>query len=155
MSGTARRTIRALRDAAQTVPFWLLAGTFTICGATTNGSCGPTSHRGAWLTDRFDSRRLLAIYYALRGLVLMVLPLMLTSTVQPSIIFVVAFGVLDLAIAPRGKRHPDEQAEVCCRFGRWHEPVPALLADTALDVVPGTRRALDHASSAGPGAIVG
>ncbi|GAA2969614.1 hypothetical protein GCM10020227_42710 [Streptomyces flavovirens] len=35
--GAATRTLRVLADAARTGPFWLLAGTFAICGASTNG----------------------------------------------------------------------------------------------------------------------
>ncbi|NEE36699.1 MFS transporter, partial [Streptomyces sp. SID7982] len=35
--GAARRTVRVLVDAARTGPFWLLAGAFAICGASTNG----------------------------------------------------------------------------------------------------------------------
>lgn len=39
------------------------------------------------------------------------------------------------AMAPPGQREPDELATVVRRFGRWHEPVPALLADTAPESV--------------------
>src|SRR4051812_13543886 len=39
-AGAARTALRALRDAARTRPFWLLAGGFAICGATTNGLVG-------------------------------------------------------------------------------------------------------------------
>ncbi|MCZ9341671.1 MFS transporter, partial [Streptomyces sp. TRM76130] len=35
--GAARRTVTVLRNAARTVPFWLLASAFAICGASTNG----------------------------------------------------------------------------------------------------------------------
>ncbi|HEV7708806.1 MAG TPA: MFS transporter, partial [Asanoa sp.] len=35
--GAARRALSALRDASRTRAFWLLAGGFAICGATTNG----------------------------------------------------------------------------------------------------------------------
>ena len=83
--------------------FWLLAGTFFVCGLTTNGLVGThmialCSDHGlaevtagsllammglfdlvgttasGWLTDRFDPRRLLFAYYALRGLSLIYLP---------------------------------------------------------------------------------
>src|SRR2546421_4609403 len=36
-AGTATRTLRVLFKAARTGPFWLLAGMFVICGASTNG----------------------------------------------------------------------------------------------------------------------
>ncbi len=90
---------RALRN----VEFWLLAGTFFICGATSTGIVGthliPYAHdhgiaqttaagmlalMGAmnfagtlgsgWLTDRYDPRKLLAIYYTFRGISLLFLP---------------------------------------------------------------------------------
>ncbi|CAN5674611.1 hypothetical protein BH18ACT2_BH18ACT2_11350 [soil metagenome] len=41
--GAARRAIGALTSAAHTRTFWLLAGGFAICGATTNGLIGTTS----------------------------------------------------------------------------------------------------------------
>lgn len=93
----------ALREAAATRAFWVLFGTFFVCGASTNGliqthfiaMCGDyglaaTMAAGmlammglfdfigtvgsGWLSDRFDNRRLLFAYYALRGLSLVVLP---------------------------------------------------------------------------------
>jgi predicted MFS family arabinose efflux permease len=83
--------------------FWLLSGSFFICGASSNGIIGvhfvPHSidHgipevtaasvlaimgamnfvgtlASGWLTDRYDPRKLLAIYYSLRGLSLLLLP---------------------------------------------------------------------------------
>ncbi|MGV2917844.1 MFS transporter, partial [Streptomyces alfalfae] len=95
VDGAARRTLKVLRDAARTGPFWLLAGSFAICGASTNGLVQthfvPAAHdahmpvqaaasllavigvfdvvgtiASGWFTDRFDARRLLAVYYALR-----------------------------------------------------------------------------------------
>lgn len=89
--------------AVRTPAFWLLAGTFIVCGITTNGLIGthlvPHSiERGipeitaagamglmgammfvgalisGWLTDRCDPRKLLAGYYCLRGLSLFWLP---------------------------------------------------------------------------------
>ena len=94
--GIMRRAIRA-------PAFWLLAGTFFICGATSNGLVGqhfivhaadhgftPGAASGAlaimgafnfigtilsgWLTDRFDPRRLLLTYYVFRGISLLYLP---------------------------------------------------------------------------------
>lgn len=93
----------ALRDAAQTKAFWILFGTFFICGASTNGliqthfipmcvdfGLTQTSAAGllaaigvfdfigtilsGWLADRYDNRWLLFWYYGLRGLSLVMLP---------------------------------------------------------------------------------
>ncbi|MGW2187679.1 MFS transporter [Streptomyces sp. NPDC001667] len=128
--GAARRALTVLRDTARTGPFWLLAGAFAICGASTNGIMWthftPAAHdhgmavttassllavigvfnvagtiASGWLTDRYDPRRLLAGCFALRGLLLLFLPMMMTATVQPSMmLFVVLFGLLDLATVP-------------------------------------------------------
>ncbi|MFF1761950.1 MFS transporter [Streptomyces sp. NPDC058266] len=126
----ARRALRTLVRAARTGPFWLLAGTFAVCGASTNGVMwthfAPAAHDhgmpvtvaasllsligifnvagtvgSGWLTDRADPRRLLATYYALRGLTLLALPLLLTSAVDaPLVAFTVVFGLLDVATVP-------------------------------------------------------
>jgi predicted MFS family arabinose efflux permease len=93
----------ALREASRTGVFWVLFGTFFICGASTNGLIqthfiplcadfglpvvGAASVLAAmgmfdivgtigsgWLSDRYDSRWLLFWYYGLRGLSLMYLP---------------------------------------------------------------------------------
>ena len=93
----------ALRAATAHPTFWLLFATFFICGLSTNGLvqthfislCGDNglaalpaasvlAMMGAfdfvgtiasgWLTDRYDSRKLLFWYYGLRGLSLMWLP---------------------------------------------------------------------------------
>ncbi|MEU9609449.1 MFS transporter [Streptomyces sp. NPDC048057] len=122
--GAARRALSALFKAARTGPFWLLAGTFAICGASTNGLIKthfvPAAHdhgmaitaaasllavigvfdvigtiASGWLTDRFDARRLLAVYYALRGVSLLFLPMLLAPTVQPPMIFFIVFYGLD------------------------------------------------------------
>lgn len=122
--GAARRTVTALWTAARTRVFWLLAGTFAICGATSNGLISthfvPAAHdhgmavpvaasllaaigvldligtiASGWLTDRFDARRLLAVYYALRGLSLLVLPMLFASTVRPPMLFFIVFYGLD------------------------------------------------------------
>ncbi|WP_330453109.1 MULTISPECIES: MFS transporter [unclassified Streptomyces] len=123
--GAARRTLRVLFEAARTGPFWLLAGSFAICGASTNGLIRthfvPSAHDhhmqittaasllavigifdiigtvfSGWLTDRFDARRLLAVYYALRGVSLLFLPLLMQQpTVQPPMVFFIVFYGLD------------------------------------------------------------
>nr|WP_246259178.1 MFS transporter [Streptomyces typhae] len=128
--GAARRTVRVLLDAARTGPFWLLAGSFAICGASTNGLIRthfvPSAHdhgmqitaaasllavigvfdvvgtiASGWLTDRFEARRLLAVYYALRGVSLLFLPMLLAPTVHiPMIFFIVFYGLDWVATVP-------------------------------------------------------
>ncbi|MTE19742.1 MFS transporter [Streptomyces sp. TRM43335] len=128
--GAARRAVSVLLDAARTGPFWLMAGVFAVCGASTNGIMwthfAPAAHdhgmpttvaasllaaigvfnvvgtvASGWLTDRCDPRRLLAISFALRGALLVFLPVTMAATVRPSmILFVVLFGLLDLATVP-------------------------------------------------------
>jgi len=95
--------IPALAWASKHPTFWILAGSFFVCGASTNGLIGthliPACHdygisevhaagllalmgvfdiigttASGWLTDRFSSRNLLFIYYAIRGLSLLFLP---------------------------------------------------------------------------------
>ncbi|MEU6577156.1 MFS transporter [Streptomyces sp. NPDC046805] len=129
-TGAARRTVTVLRSATRTAPFWLLAGAFAVCGASTNGIMwthfAPAAHDhgmavttastllaligifnvvgtivSGWLTDRMDARRLLAVYFFSRGLLLISLPLIMTDTVSPPMLaFVVVFGLLDLATVP-------------------------------------------------------
>ncbi|MFI8852532.1 MFS transporter [Streptomyces sp. NPDC053499] len=123
-TGALRRTLSVLRTAARTRVFWLLAGTFAICGASSNGLMSthfvPAAHDhgmavpvaasllaligvldlvgtvcSGWLTDRFDARRLLAVYYGLRGLSLLVLPLLFAASVQPPMLFFIVFYGLD------------------------------------------------------------
>ncbi|MEU2430590.1 MFS transporter [Streptomyces sp. NPDC007861] len=122
--GAARRTVGVLLSAARTGPFWLLAGTFAICGASTNGLVQthfvPAAHdhgmpitaaasllavigvfdvigtvASGWFTDRFDARRLLAVYYALRGISLLFLPMLLGPSVHPPMVFFIVFYGLD------------------------------------------------------------
>ncbi len=114
---------RALRSPE----FWLLAGTFFVCGATSNGlvgqhfiahavdrgftavaASGALAVMGAfnfigtiasgWLTDRFDPRRLLLVYYALRGLSLLYLPAIHDSL--DVVAFSVLFGLDYIATVP-------------------------------------------------------
>ena len=126
----ARIALSALGRAAKTRPFWLLAGGFAICGATTNGLVGthfiPAAHdhgmpettaagllalvglfdiagtiASGWLTDRVDSRLLLGGYYALRGLSLLVLPALFAATAHPSmVIFILFYGLDWVATVP-------------------------------------------------------
>ncbi|MBV8123577.1 MAG: MFS transporter [Burkholderiaceae bacterium] len=95
--------LRQLAQASQSGTFWVLFGTFFICGLSTSGLvqthfvslCGDyglaavpaasvLAMMGAfdfvgtiasgWLSDRFDNRKLLFWYYGLRGLSLLWLP---------------------------------------------------------------------------------
>ncbi|MFD9127722.1 MFS transporter [Kitasatospora sp. NPDC059571] len=124
------RSLRVLRDAARSRAFWLLAGSFAICGATTAGLVGthfiPAAHdhgmpvttganllaligifdvagtiASGWFTDRFDSRRLLVVYYGLRGLSLLFLPQLFGHSLQPPILaFVIFYGLDWVATVP-------------------------------------------------------
>ncbi|MER5731151.1 MFS transporter [Streptomyces sp. NPDC002138] len=122
--GAARRALTVLFKAARTGPFWLLAGTFAICGASTNGLVKthfvPAAHdhgmpmtaaagllavigvfdvigtvASGWFTDRFEPRRLLAVYYALRGISLLFLPVLMAPSVHPPMVFFIVFYGLD------------------------------------------------------------
>ncbi|MFD1657219.1 MFS transporter [Streptomyces caeni] len=122
--GAGRRAVTVLLSAVRTGPFWLLAGTFAICGASTNGLIQthfvPAAHdhgmpitaaasllavvgvfdvlgtiASGWFTDRFEPRRLLAVYYALRGVSLLFLPMLLAPAVHPPMIFFIVFYGLD------------------------------------------------------------
>ncbi|WP_314612175.1 MFS transporter [Streptomyces stackebrandtii] len=124
VTGAARRAVTVLLKAARTGPFWLLAGTFAICGASTNGLVKthfvPAAHdhgmpvtaaagllavigvfdvvgtiASGWFTDRFEARRLLAVYYALRGVSLLFLPMLLAPSVHPPMLFFIVFYGLD------------------------------------------------------------
>jgi sugar phosphate permease len=109
--------------------FWLLAGSFFICGATTNGLIGThlipaamdhgiaevtaagllasiglfdilgTTLSG-WLTDRWDSRKLLCWYYTLRGLSLLFLPYALGSSFFTLLVFIIFYGLDWVATVP-------------------------------------------------------
>ena len=109
--------------------FWLLAGSFYICGATTNGLIGThlipaamdhdisevtaasllavigifdvigTTVSG-WLSDRMDNRWLLCWYYSLRGLSLLLFPYAFGSSFFTLAVFVVFYGLDWVATVP-------------------------------------------------------
>jgi predicted MFS family arabinose efflux permease len=121
--------IAALRLATQSPAFWVLAGTFFVCGASTNGLIGThliaachdygipqvrsaqllaamgifdiigTTASG-WLTDRYSSRHLLFGYYTLRGLSLLYLPFTLQSGADHLGWFAVFYGLDWIATVP-------------------------------------------------------
>ena len=138
--GQARETTRAstpkplaplaaLRRAMASPAFWVLAGTFFVCGASTNGLIGThliaachdygiaavrsaqllavmgifdivgTTASG-WLTDRYSSRHLLFGYYTLRGLSLLYLPFALQHGVDALGWFAVFYGLDWIATVP-------------------------------------------------------
>jgi MFS family permease len=117
-----------LRDAARVPLFWILFGTFFICGSSTNGLiqthfiklCGDygLAAVGAasvlammgvfdfvgtigsgWLSDRFDNRWLLFWYYGLRGLSLLYLPFT-DFTFYGLSLFAVFYGLDWIATVP-------------------------------------------------------
>ncbi|MGQ4248863.1 MFS transporter [Bordetella bronchiseptica] len=127
-TGLLAATFGALRRAARTRTFWYLFATFFVCGFTTNGLVGThlialcgdhgiaevqaagllalmgifdlvgTTASG-WLTDRYDPRRLLFVYYSLRGLSLMYLPYSDFSFYSLSL-FAIFFGLDWIATVP-------------------------------------------------------
>ena len=120
--------LRALWEARASRTFWVLFATFFVCGLSTNGLiqthwialCGdygvaPVAAAGAlaaigafdfvgtilsgWLSDRYDNRWLLFIYYGLRGLSLIALPFTAFSVVGLSA-FAVFYGLDWVATVP-------------------------------------------------------
>jgi predicted MFS family arabinose efflux permease len=119
----------ALGRAMRTRAFWLLAGTFFVCGASTNGLIGThliaachdygipetrtagllammgifdivgTTASG-WLTDRYSSRHLLFAYYTLRGVSLLYLPFTLDQGAHGLAWFAVFYGLDWIATVP-------------------------------------------------------
>jgi len=126
--------------------FWLLAGSFAICGMSTNGLIGthfiPAAHDhgmpttvaagllatigildvagtvfSGWLTDRVDPRLLLVVYYAGRGLSLLLLPALLSPRAEPSTwVFVIFYGLDWVATVP-------PTIVLCRRFFGTRSPV--------------------------------
>jgi predicted MFS family arabinose efflux permease len=128
--GAATVAIRSLKESARSKTFWILFGSFWICGWSTNGLIGthfiPAAHdhgmpattsatllavigifdiagtvASGWLTDRVDSRYLLFIYYSLRGLSLLVVPWLLADVVHASLfVFIIFYGLDWVATVP-------------------------------------------------------
>jgi len=127
-TGLLAATFGTLGRAIRTRTFWFLFATFFVCGFTTNGLVGThlialcgdhgipevraagllalmgvfdligTTASG-WLTDRYDPRKLLFMYYGLRGLALMYLPYSDFSFYSLSI-FAIFFGLDWIATVP-------------------------------------------------------
>jgi sugar phosphate permease len=137
--------LSVLVKAGRNPAFWLLFATFFVCGFTTNGLVGThlisfCGDRGlalvqagallaamgafdivgttasGWLTDRYDPRKLLFVYYGLRGLSLMALPFLQFDVVSLSI-FAVFYGLDWLATVPPTVRLATES------FGEREGPI--------------------------------
>ncbi len=121
--------ISTLVEASRSREFWILAGSFFVCGASTNGLIGThlvpacmdhgipevqaagllavmgifdllgTTGSG-WLSDRFDNRILLFTYYGLRGLSLLYLPFGFVSEGHGLSLFAVFYGLDWIATVP-------------------------------------------------------
>jgi MFS family permease len=128
--GDFKAAFDGLRIGARVPAFWLLAGSFAICGMTTNGLIGthfiPAANDhgmptivaagllatigildvagtvfSGWLTDRVDPRLLLVVYYSGRGLSLLLLPSLLSPRAEPSTwVFILFYGLDWVATVP-------------------------------------------------------
>jgi sugar phosphate permease len=116
-----------LRQATRTRDFWLLAGSFFVCGYTSNGIIGThliphaVEHgfsvdtaaaavglmgmmnvvgtlTSGWLTDRYDNRKLLAFYYTFRALSIVFLPVILAA--PQLFLFAIVYGLDWIATVP-------------------------------------------------------
>lgn len=122
-------TLSTLRLGMRSRDFWLLSGSFFICGASTNGLIGThlipacidhgipevkaagllavmgmfdfvgTTASG-WLSDRWNNRYLLFWYYGLRGLSLIFLPFSFDPHFYGLSIFAVFYGLDWIATVP-------------------------------------------------------
>jgi predicted MFS family arabinose efflux permease len=120
---------RAFGEGARSRDFWLIAGSYFVCGASTNGligthlipacvdhglaevtgagllaATGVFSFLGGtlsgWLSDRVDNRLLLAWYYGLRGLSLLYLPFAFDMSFYGLSLFSVFYGLDWIAGVP-------------------------------------------------------
>ena len=127
-AGSAGLAISVLFKAARRPIFWLLFGTFFVCGLTTNGLIGthliaycgdhgiaPVAAAGllslmglfdlvgttasGWLTDRYNPRLLLVFYYGIRGLSLLALPF-LDFNATSLALFAIFYGLDWIATVP-------------------------------------------------------
>ena len=124
-----RAAVTGLQLGLHSKDFWLLAGSFFICGASTNGLIGThlipacvdhgipevraagllalmgildlfgTTFSG-WLSDRYNCRYLLFCYYGLRGLSLLGLPFALNGPAWGLSAFALFYGLDWIATVP-------------------------------------------------------
>ncbi len=142
---TAGLALGVLVRAARQPMFWLLFGTFFVCGLTTNGLVGthmiafcgdhgiaPVAAAGllstmgffdlfgttasGWLTDRYNPRVLLIVYYGLRGLSLLALPFLSFDTTSLAV-FAVFYGLDWIATVPPTVKLANEA------FGEQEAPI--------------------------------
>jgi MFS family permease len=128
VTGAISVSLGTLREASTLPIFWILAGTFFVCGLSSTGivqqhfipfcadnnvdAVTAASYLGimggcnfvgtvvsGWLSDRFDNRMLLTSYYGLRGLSLIWLPFSDFSVVALTI-WAVFFGLDFVATVP-------------------------------------------------------
>jgi sugar phosphate permease len=124
-----RTALAGLGRGVRSTDFWLLAGSFFVCGASANGLIGthmipacvdhgiPELHAAGlmammgvldlfgttlsgWLSDRFNNRYLLCCYYGLRGLSLLGLPHALAGSHWGLTVFAVFYGLDWIATVP-------------------------------------------------------
>lgn len=134
--GPLHTAISSLLMAVRTRVFWYLFATFFICGFTTNGLvgthlialCGDNgipevqaagllammgvfdligTTLSGWLTDRYDPRKLLFVYYGFRGLSLIYLPFSDFSFYSLTL-FAVFYGLDWIATVPPTLRLTNE-----------------------------------------------
>ena len=120
----AKQAWSTLRESTHKKDFWLLFGSFMVCGLSTNGLVGTHFIAAAHdhgmsevtaasllaligvfdvigtitsgvLTDKIDPRRLLFFYYFLRGVSLFLLPMILFNSIHTSTMAFVLFYGLD------------------------------------------------------------
>ena len=125
-----REAIDTLVRASKLRNFWLLCGSFFVCGLSTSGLIGTHfipaamdhgmamntaasllalvgvfdvigTMASGWLTDRVDPVKLLFFYYLTRGFSLFLLPSILFHSVHPStMVFVIFYGLDWVATVP-------------------------------------------------------
>jgi predicted MFS family arabinose efflux permease len=127
--GEPAKPLELLKRASRVPEFWLLSGSFFICGATSNGivlqhfqahavdhgiptvqASSALAIMGAmnfvgvlasgWLTDRHDPRKLLAIFYTFRGVSLFLLPSVTNLGFGGLTVFAVLFGLDYISTVP-------------------------------------------------------
>jgi len=140
-TGPRLAALAVLRQVGRDRVFLALAGSFWVCGATTVGLIAvhliPAAHDhgipagqaaglmaamgvldivgttgSGWLTDRYPARRLLLVYYAGRGLSLLILPLALSAEGPMLTAFTLFYGLDWIATVP------PTVALITQRFGR-------------------------------------
>jgi MFS family permease len=125
----ARMAIETLMQGMRRRDFWLLFGTFFVCGLSTNGLIGThlvpacIDHgipevraasflavigafdffgtiASGWLSDRYSNQALLFWYYGLRGLSLLYLPLAFDLQIYGLPVFAIFYGLDWVATVP-------------------------------------------------------